>query len=277
MIEALFEINRFFLKDGGLWIGCGVQVSSLGSGSAGNCTLLASNDALCIIDCGFSYPQLKKRLKALERSVEDIHAIFITHEHYDHVKGLERVAKELGVPVYLTWGTYTSLKFSLPEVQCKMIEPDDWFKVRDLSVYPVAVPHDAREPVQYIFESESLTRFGILTDIGHITPHILTAYDKCDLIFVEANYDEEMLWNGAYPNHLKSRVAGNWGHLSNKQTADFLSKVLKYQHQKVIIGHMSEKNNLLSHVQDTLDTFTHHISYACQEKGCDWVEVAYSQ
>ena len=149
------------------------------------------------------------------------------------------------------------------------------FQIGDLQVTPVPVPHDAREPVQFLFNSEQ-HQLGILTDVGSLTPHIESVYAKCDGLLIEANHDLDMLYAGSYPEFLKDRVAGPWGHLNNQQTAQLLSVLDQQRMQQLVIGHISEKNNSLEKVKAAVEAVIHgsgNLHYACQQQGFDWLEL----
>ncbi len=144
-----------------------------------------------------------------------------------------------------------------------------------LQVNPVAVPHDAREPAQFVFEYAGL-RLGILTDLGSITPHVETAYQACDAMLLEANHDPFMLASGSYPPSLKQRVGGQWGHLSNQQAAGFLQRLDTERLQHLVVAHISQQNNSLDVARAALEPVTQavkQVTYACQDQGFDWLSV----
>lgn len=227
-----------------------------------------------MIDCGFSLRETRKRLATLELSVDDISGILVTHEHSDHMKGVAALSAESGITTYMTAGTYRSGKFPTG-LAVKIINCHQPFAVGDIDVTPVAVPHDAREPVQYVFQHQQL-KLGVLTDLGSITPHILEQYAHCDGLLVEANYDTMMLRNGKYPPALKSRVGGRWGHLSNDQTVSLLRRICCARLQQLVIGHISENNNTPEQARATIESNfstaakTH---YAAQSNGIGWCEL----
>ena len=255
-----------------------MKFASLGSGSSGNATLVAGEDTLLLVDCGFGIRDTVKRLARLDLGPEDISAILVTHEHGDHFKGVAPLARKFGIPVYMTPGTSVARDFGqIPEL--RLIKNYEPFAVGSIRVMPVAVPHDAREPAQFVFECESF-KLGVLTDLGCITPHVLAAYTGCHAMLVEANHDLDMLWNGPYPPSLKSRVASDWGHLNNKQTAELLDMVQSSQLQQLVVGHISQKNNSVAAVKTALETNCKlaelgNIIYACQDEGFDWVNLSH--
>jgi phosphoribosyl 1,2-cyclic phosphodiesterase len=251
-----------------------VKFASLGSGSKGNATIIDTEHGCLMIDCGFSIKETARRLERVGKSPQDISAILVTHEHSDHWKGVLPFASKFSIDVYATAGCYRAVNVSpstskLLKVICSHSE----FMINNVHVLPIPVPHDANEPVQYIFSYDQY-RLGILTDVGNITPYIVEQYNNCSGLLVEANHDIELLQAGAYPKFLKDRVAGQWGHLNNHQTASLLSAIDQQSIQKLVIGHISESNNNSARVKQAIeDAFprSEKIIYANQNEGFDWV------
>ncbi len=251
-----------------------MKFASLGSGSKGNATIIDTEHGCLMIDCGFSIKETARRLERVGKSPQDISAILVTHEHSDHWKGVLPFASKFSIDVYATAGCYRAVNVSpstskLLKVICSHSE----FMIHNVHVLPIPVPHDANEPVQYIFSYDQY-RLGILTDVGNITPYIVEQYNNCSGLLVEANHDIELLQAGAYPKFLKDRVAGQWGHLNNHQTASLLSAIDQQSIQKLVIGHISESNNNSARVKQAIeDVFprSEKIIYANQNEGFDWV------
>lgn len=251
-----------------------MKFASLGSGSKGNATIIDTEHGCLMIDCGFSIKETARRLERVGKSPQDISAILVTHEHSDHWKGVLPFASKFSIDVYATAGCYRAVNVSpstskLLKVICSHSE----FMINNVHVLPIPVPHDANEPVQYIFSYDQY-RLGILTDVGNITPYIVEQYNNCSGLLVEANHDIELLRAGAYPKFLKDRVAGQWGHLNNHQTASLLSAIDQQSIQKLVIGHISESNNNSARVKQAIeDVFprSEKIIYANQNEGFDWV------
>jgi phosphoribosyl 1,2-cyclic phosphodiesterase len=248
-----------------------MRYASLGSGSRGNGTLVEYGDQLLLVDCGFTVKETLLRIERLGVDPQSLSAILVTHEHGDHIKGVGPLARRLKVPVYMTPGTFHSRDLGkLPELH--LIEGYRPFTLGDIHITPVAVPHDAREPAQYIFEANE-RRLGVLTDLGSISPHVEEAYGNCDALVLEANHDPHMLASGPYPPSLKQRVGGLWGHLSNQQAAGFLQRIDLERLQQLVVAHISQKNNCLDRTRETLAQVTEGIDqvvYACQDQGFDW-------
>ncbi|MDH3979839.1 MAG: MBL fold metallo-hydrolase [Gammaproteobacteria bacterium] len=249
-----------------------MQFASLGSGSRGNGTLVESGNTLVMLDCGFSCRETERRMARLGRSPDQLDALLVTHEHGDHVRGIAPLARKYRLPVWLTRGTWQTLRDQdLPEVQ--HFEAHDLFSVADLQVQPFTVPHDAREPCQFSF-GDGTRRLGVLTDTGRMTPHIVEQLDACDALLLECNHDAAILANGPYSAALKQRVGGPLGHLSNSQAATLLAQLDQSRLQHVVAAHLSEQNNrpalARAALADTLDCEHDWVGIADQQQGLDW-------
>lgn len=252
-----------------------MRFASLGSGSRGNATLITSGKTTLMIDCGFSAREAVKRLQQLNIDPASLSAILITHEHADHMAGVRVMARKFNLPVYTTPGTAGCLPEDVAgyihEFNCH-----EKFVIDDIEVEPFPVPHDAREPSQFVF-SDGAVRVGLLTDVGSITPLIETTLSACDALLLEANHDLTMLEQGDYPDHLKRRVGGRLGHLNNVQSAALLEKIDTSRLQHIMAMHISEKNNCPSiavHLlANALGCEHDWIGVADQEAGFDWREV----
>ena len=252
-----------------------MQYSSIGSGSKGNGTLVRHNGTTVLIDCGFGVQETQKRLARLGIGLEDISAILVTHEHGDHAKGVGPVARKGNIPVYMTHGTFRGCK-NLDKVDIHWIIPDSPFRLGSLDINPVTVPHDAREPCQFVIGNDAGGRIGILTDCGHITRHIVTSYAGCNALLLECNHDTHLLSVGAYPPSLKVRVGGDYGHLNNHQSIQFLQAVDTRQLQQVCITHISENNNDPELVRDAVVqelASDIQLTLADQSDGLPWHEI----
>jgi|TARA_B110000114_G_scaffold30318_1_gene31205 phosphoribosyl 1,2-cyclic phosphodiesterase len=252
-----------------------MRFASLGSGSKGNSTIIEAGSTVVLVDCGFGIRSLTTRLLARNVVPEQITAILITHEHSDHWKGVEVLSAKFNIPVYLSAGCFKARNISVDSKNFHIIDSHTDFVVGDLNVTPVPVPHDAREPVQYVF-TDGMVRLGILTDLGHYTPHVISVYSQCHGLLLEANYDEEMLAMGPYPRFLKDRVSGLFGHLSNRQALDLLKKLDLSYLQRLLLGHISDKNNhtnIISELLSTADLGGTAITFADQDVGSDWQEL----
>lgn len=251
-----------------------MKIASLGSGSKGNATIVSANGTTILVDCGFSLRQFEKRLALLEIEPKDIDAVLLTHEHSDHCGGVVRLASKFNIPVWTTYGTGRAVFDSTSDF--KKLAGGQLTTIGSFDVLPVTVPHDASEPVQFVFcHNETGRKLGILTDTGHITQHIIEAYKDLDGLLLEFNYDQSMLDNGPYPFHLKQRVAGSHGHLSNEQSIGLLQEINTQKLSCLIAAHISEKNNCPSIVEKQLNQLSAipQPIMASQEAGFDWIKV----
>lgn len=251
-----------------------IQFCSLGSGSKGNGTLLAFGQSLIMIDCGFSIKETVRRLDLKGINPKQISAILVTHEHSDHVAGVAGFANKYSIPVWLNKGT--NLHKKCTSIKSKeLFNSHESFQLGDFRVTPVAVPHDSREATQFVF-SVADQSVGLLTDVGHITDHIIDAYSKCNALLLEFNYELAMLMDGPYPFALKQRVSGGLGHLSNQQAIDMLSQMDLSKLSKVVAMHISEENNSREIVEKKLKTViaTNSTCYylANQTDGVEWLD-----
>ncbi len=249
-----------------------MRFASLGSGSRGNATLVEQGDTLLMIDCGFSCVEVERRLQRLDRTAEQISAILVTHEHTDHIGGVARLARKYRIPVWMTAGTCSMHRDGeVPQLHC--FNGHEAFDIGDLEVHPFPVPHDAREPCQFVF-SNGAARLGLLTDVGSITEHVVRSLDGCDALLLECNHDPRMLAAGPYPPRLKDRVGGHLGHLSNGQAAELLQRMDTRRLQHLVAAHLSDKNNTPELARAALQAVIGHdadwLCIADQQQGFGW-------
>jgi len=224
---------------------------SLGSGSKGNATLVETGGTRLLVDCGFGIREVQRRLQQVGVSAQDLDAILVTHEHGDHVRGVRALAMRFGIPVWTTPGTWRRAGGDeLPGLRL-FSGHRGGFRIGDIRVTPFPVPHDAREPCQFIFESAGL-RLGMLTDTGYVTTHARDLLRECSALMIECNHDTDMLYGGPYPPSLQARVGGRYGHLSNRQTVELLDSLPWAGLSHLLIVHISEKNNHPRRVREAL-------------------------
>ncbi len=222
-----------------------MRFASLASGSKGNCLVAEAGGSRVLLDCGLSPRETGRRLGRLGLAPADLSAILITHEHDDHCGGALAFAAAHGLALYLTRGTLRALEEAgrtVPQVDTRVIDARAAFSVGDIEVQPFTVPHDAREPVQYVL-SDGARRLGVLTDIGASTRHVEQTLSGCDALVLECNHDAEMLWSGGYPKWLKERIGGAFGHLANAQAETLLASLDRSRLKHVVGAHLSEQNN----------------------------------
>ena len=219
-----------------------MRLAILASGSQGNAAFIEHDSTLILLDCGLSLRTLKERAAQLGVALENITAVLISHEHTDHVKGLAACSRRLGLAPHMTRGTALHLKLAGSDFQ--PLRAYEQEKIGALSVLPYALPHDAREPVQFVFASDDGMRLGFATDIGKPLARIIETLRGCNALVIECNYDPLMLEdNPNYPRSVKERISGGFGHLSNAQAGELLAQVAHSGLVRVITAHMSENNN----------------------------------
>jgi phosphoribosyl 1,2-cyclic phosphodiesterase len=252
-----------------------MRFAYLGSGSKGNAAVICAGATTILLDCGLGLREAEQRLERLGLKPEDLAAIVLTHEHADHVSGAAPLAERYQLPVWLTAGTKAGWKDAPRELVHRM-NPHDPFSIGELRIQPYPVPHDAREPCQYVF-SDGHYRVGVLTDAGSATPHMRRALSGCDALLMEFNHDLEMLMCGPYPPPLKRRVASDRGHLSNAQAAQLLGSLDCSRLKHLVLTHISETNNTPEHAlraaAGALDCEQDWIVCAHQRDGLDWREL----
>ncbi len=249
-----------------------MRFASLGSGSRGNALLVEEGPTCLLVDCGFSARETGRRLARLGKRPEELTAILVTHEHADHIGGLEVMARRHGLPVWMSHGTRLASS-CVDALRVRCFDPHRPFAIDALSIEPFPVPHDAREPCQFVF-GNGHSRLGLLTDCGSVTPHVRAMLNGCDALLLESNHDSEMLRNGPYPPALKRRVAGPLGHLGNHEAAALLRDLESSGLRHIVAMHLSERNNCPHRVRRSLSAALgceeHWIAIADQTQGLDW-------
>lgn len=228
-----------------------MQFASIASGSSGNCLYAGNDDTHILIDTGISKKRIDEGLKAFGIEGSHIDAVFITHEHSDHIKGLGVFSRKYHVPIYATLGTLKAVRScrslgALDDGLFNIIRPGEPVKIGSLSVNPFSVPHDARDPVSYRVDDESRpdgASIGCAADLGYYNDSIIQAMKDCDLLYIEANHDMRMLQTGPYPYQLKMRIAGNYGHLCNEDGGQLAGRLLNERLKTIVLGHLSQENN----------------------------------
>ena len=224
-----------------------MRLCSIASGSSGNGIYVGSDEAHVLVDVGISGKKIVEGLYSLDLSPGDIDGILITHEHSDHIKGLGVIARKYEIPIYATGGTVDAMSRmgslgKIPEGIFTEIREDEPFQIKDLSVNPFTIPHDAAQPVGYRFECGGHS-VGIATDLGKYNEYIVDHLQKLDALLLEANHDIRMLQVGKYPYYLKQRILGDRGHLSNENAGRLLCRLLHDNLKAVFLGHLSKENN----------------------------------
>jgi phosphoribosyl 1,2-cyclic phosphodiesterase len=219
-----------------------LYIASLNSGSNGNCYYIGNEDEAILVDAGISCRETEKRMNRLGLAIEKVKAIFISHEHSDHINGLQVLSKKYQLPVYITNKTLQNSRLVLDEKLIYSFVAYMPICIGALSVLAFPKRHDADDPHSFVISGNGVN-IGVLTDIGSVCKHVKDNFLQCHAVFLEANYDEEMLMEGNYPYHLKRRISSNDGHLSNSQALDLFIKHRPAYMSHVILAHLSKDNN----------------------------------
>ncbi len=254
-----------------------IRFKSLGSGSSGNAAVVQGRDLAgtthVLVDCGLGIRVLDKRLGQAGMLAEQIDAIFITHEHGDHIGCARQLAWRERIPVYMSEGTYRSLGEPDFGGLLRIARDGEPIAVGCLQLQPFTVPHDAREPLQLTC-TDGDSALGVLTDLGHATPHVLQRLAGCTTLLLECNHDRELLAGGSYPPFLKRRVGGPWGHLCNEDAAEIARAILPRGLRQVVAAHLSEQNNRPELARAALEAklgAAADIHVADGPSGCGWL------
>lgn len=248
----------------------------LGSGSGGNATVLRRGDQALLIDCGLSVREIERRLALIDCAPTALIAILISHEHADHIAGAAALSRRYRIPIVTSSGTLAAARERLAQAWgVEAIRADHAFDFGVFHVRPVLVPHDAREPCQFVI-GDGEGRFGMLTDLGQATPHVLREFSALDALVLEFNHEPALLANSAYPPFLRERIAGPDGHLGNDAAAALLDHLDTSRLHTLVAAHLSEKNNrpalVAAYLRDHAPTDT-HCAIAEQHAPLPWLAV----
>lgn len=232
-----------------------LTICSIASGSNGNCYYIGNSNEAVLIDAGISARQTIARMRLRNLELSKVKAIFISHEHADHTCGARVLSKRLKIPVYVTSQTYLAMYAHMRPASPRFFKPGCEIQVGQLRVYPFPKRHDAAEPCSFRIEYKGLNT-GVFTDIGSPCENVISHINMCNVIFLESNYDEKMLWEGKYPWPLKQRIASGYGHLSNDQAFDLIVKNSGRNLRYIFLSHLSAENN-------TPDTAYNRFSALC--------------
>lgn len=255
-----------------------IRLSVLASSSRGNASVITGGRTSILVDVGISATRIRQGLSACGLEISALAGIFITHEHADHVCGLGVLARKAPLHLYCSRYLAPDLKQAAPSAQYTYMEPGASVRIGDLTVTSFSVSHDASDPVGYIIECEGC-RLGYITDTGRITRDILAQTQGLDALYLESNYDPNMLAQSGRPRYLIDRIASNWGHLSNTQAADFIRQIAHPGLQHLILGHLSQECNTPAlahaHMQATLDELHLPTCLHCAEpyNRLPWIDI----
>ncbi len=235
-----------------------------------------STSTQILVDCGLSMPELSARLSLVDLEIGDMDALFITHEHADHVGHARQFGLRTGKPIWCSQGTQLASQtqeWGLKAHQLCCARDGESIEVGDLQITPFTVPHDAREPLQVCI-SDGRVKLGLVTDLGHASAHVVQSLQQCHALILEANHDADMLRLSKYPSFLKSRISGPLGHLSNAASAHLLQSVMHGQLKTVVAAHLSDKNNTPELVGQAfgavMNCAAQEVIIAHQDRGTDW-------
>jgi phosphoribosyl 1,2-cyclic phosphodiesterase len=230
----------------------------LASGSKGNAVLVCSQKTRILVDAGLSGSELVRRLEQAGHSARQLDALIVTHEHQDHVRGIGVLSRRFNVPVYCNRGTLENLPLQIGELaHTQLFQTGHPYRIGDLLIHPFAVSHDARDPAGMTIENDGC-RLGMCTDLGIVTQLVRQRLQGCRGLLLEANHDPELLINGPYPWHLKQRIRGRHGHLSNTDTYELLRELFHEGLRVVVLAHLSEINNRPELVLEALAGLRQH-------------------
>jgi phosphoribosyl 1,2-cyclic phosphodiesterase len=256
-----------------------LRFKSLGSGSSGNCTVIEATGIAptrVLIDCGLGLKHLSARLGEAGLQPEDIHAVFITHEHGDHIGCARSLSLRYRIPVWMSHGTHAAIGAPGFDGLLHTARDGKAIDLGGMQITPFTVPHDAREPLQLTCTDGS-AKLGILTDLGHATAHVMEHLTACDALMLECNHDTEMLAQSSYPPFLKRRVGGQYGHLSNTAAADIARAVIHRGFRHFVAAHLSVQNNRPALVQElmaeVLSCGAQDIIVAKPDAGTPWLHI----
>jgi phosphoribosyl 1,2-cyclic phosphodiesterase len=228
-------------------------VAPLGSGSAGNAYYFESDGTSILVDAGFGPRETAKRLEQIGRELANLQAIVLTHEHYDHMRGAESLARKLSIPIYLTRGTLDASAIDRDETPVVVFNNNSTFPIGELNVHACRTLHDATDPACFVIEARDGTRVGIASDLGYVDEQVKRHLCGCDGLFFESNHDLDMLRMGTYPWSLKRRIMSRFGHLSNDDSMLAVQRMISSDLKTLCLIHLSEKNNHESIVRDMAD------------------------
>ena len=228
-------------------------ITSLNSGSNGNCYYIGNETEAVLVDAGISCREIEKRMKRLGLQMKKVKAVFISHEHSDHIKGLPTLAKKYRLPVYITDATRRNGRLDFETNLSRLFIAHEAVWIGSLSVKAFPKFHDASDPYSFLVSSDQVS-VGVFTDIGKPCKNVIRYFKQCHAAFLEANYDEEMLHNGNYPSHLKKRISGGLGHLSNREALELFMNHRPRFMSHLLLAHLSENNNSPELVEEIFNT-----------------------
>ncbi|MGI8635865.1 MAG: MBL fold metallo-hydrolase [Segetibacter sp.] len=231
-----------------------LYITSLNSGSNGNCYYIGNEREAVLVDAGISCREIERRMKRLGLNIQKVKAIFVSHEHSDHIKGICALVKKYSIPVYITDRTHIACAFTLESHLVQSFNSNEPVVIGDLAITAFSKMHDACDPHSFVVTCGN-TKVGVFTDIGTPCKNLIKHFKQCNAAFLESNFDEEMLHSGNYPYYLKKRISGGNGHLSNNQALDLFTQHKPSFMSHLLLSHLSKNNNCPQLVQQLFDQY----------------------
>ncbi len=233
-------------------------IASLNSGSNGNCYYVGNAHEAILVDAGLSCRETGKRMKRLGLSMQKVKAIFISHEHTDHIRGIEAIIKNFSIPVYITPATLRNSRLRPDAAFIRSLSPDGQVTIGGLTISAFTKAHDAIDPCSFLVTGNGVT-IGVITDIGTVCSRVIAHFSRCHAAFLEANYDEDMLEQGSYPTHLKNRIRGGNGHISNRQALELFAAHRPPFMTHLLLAHLSKNNNTPELVSELFSPYARQV------------------
>lgn len=243
-------------------------ITSLNSGSNGNCYYVGNETEAILVDAGISCREIEKRMNRLGLMMEKVKAVFISHEHSDHIKGLCSLVKKYNLPVYITEATMKNRRLEFEETLVKVFLAHEAVTIGNLSVIAFPKFHDAIDPYSFVISCDKVY-VGVFTDIGKPCKNVIRYFKQCHAAFLEANYDDEMLQNGNYPFYLKRRISGGMGHLSNKEALEIFINHRPVFMSHLLLSHLSKNNNSPELVEKIFNQHSGKVKITIASRDCE--------
>ncbi len=259
------DLRRFFVN---LHRSMALFTASLNSGSNGNCYYIGNENEAILVDAGISCRETERRMARIGLSMQKVKALFISHEHTDHIAGVRVLSKKYKLPVYITSDTLFHSRLPLDESFVRPFKAYEDIRIGNLAVVPFPKQHDASEPHSFIVRGGGVT-VGVLTDIGEGCEHVIDNFRQCHAVYLETNYDEKMLMEGNYPHYLKKRISGSHGHLSNAQALELFTGHRPEFMTHVFLSHLSKDNNSPGLVQDLFEQHAGLVEVVVASRYCE--------
>lgn len=243
-------------------------MAAIASGSNGNCYYVGNETDAVLIDAGITCKETERRMERLHLSFGKIRGIFVSHEHSDHIRGIASLAKKYKLPVYVTPPTLKNSYFAMGRATFQTFFPHQEINIGSLTILPFPKIHDASDPHSFVVSSAGVN-VGVITDIGDVCGQVTKYFSTCDAVFLESNYDEEMLQKGRYPYYLKNRIRGGQGHISNMQALNLFNNSRSPKLKYLFLSHLSKENNCPKLVEETFTAHAKGVEIVVASRYCE--------